>query len=405
MEIQHNKIELQVLSPADVDIEEFGFSKLKEEQLPQLKEIESVDDDDRNALASTGVLLANNAPRSGTYLLHGHDALTTSPIDQGMECLPIAIALKKYEWLREKYWFKLVAPEKDEFTSAVATTVPRGFFIHVKKGVKVELPFQTGLFMNKQNDSMGVHNVVILEEDAELHLITGCTTGCSINRGLHLAITEAFVGKNASLTNTMIHSWGPDFVVRPRAATTVQEGGRFVSNYISLRQAKSMQMDPITHLIGDDSSVTYNSVILAGLGTHSDLGGTVLLDGANSNAEIVSRAVCHGGIVKQTGLLVGKGANSRAHVECSGLMLSDEGSIEAVPGLRSMHPDAMMSHEASIGRISPGEVAYLQTRGFTEEEARSLIVRGFVSIDAAPISPELDKAVRDIAEISGHGEE
>ena len=44
-----------------------------------------------------------------------------------------------------------------------------------------------------------------------------------------------------------------------------------------------------------------------------------------------------------------------------------------------------MRHEAKIGRISDEAVYYLTSRGIDEEEARAMIVRGFVE----PIAKEL----------------
>ena len=85
--------------------------------------------------------------------------------------------------------------------------------------------------------------------------------------------------------------------------------------------------------------------------------------------------------------------------------MNEDEMIEAIPGLRVLHPEAKMSHEASIGRISPGEIAYFQSKGFNEEEAISMIVRGFLDIGTSGLSPELDAAISEIAKISGHGEE
>ena len=129
------------------------------------------------------------------------------------------------------------------------------------------------------------------------------------------------------------------------------------------------------------------------------------MEGENTGAEIVTRAICQGGELIQAGLLIGAGKNCRAHVDCSGLMMSNQGMIEAVPRLRAIHPDARMSHEASIGRINEGEINYLQSRGLNEEEATSMIVRGFLSMGIEGLSPELDKTIAEIAEISGHGDE
>jgi hypothetical protein len=82
----------------------------------------------------------------------------------------------------------------------------------------------------------------------------------------------------------------------------------------------------------------------------------------------------------------------------------EEGFIESIPGLRGLHPEARMSHEASIGRIVPEQVEYLQSRGLDEREAISMIIRGFLGADIAGLGPELDARIAEIAELAGHGE-
>jgi Fe-S cluster assembly scaffold protein SufB len=82
----------------------------------------------------------------------------------------------------------------------------------------------------------------------------------------------------------------------------------------------------------------------------------------------------------------------------------EEGFIESIPGLRGLHPEARMSHEASIGRIAPEQVEYLQSRGLDEREAISMIIRGFLGADIVGLGPELDARIAEIAELAGHGE-
>jgi Fe-S cluster assembly scaffold protein SufB len=83
----------------------------------------------------------------------------------------------------------------------------------------------------------------------------------------------------------------------------------------------------------------------------------------------------------------------------------DGGFIHSIPGLRSTHPEARMSHEASIGKIVPEQVEYLQSRGMDEREAISLIIRGFLGADVIGLGHELDARIAEIAELAGHGEE
>jgi hypothetical protein len=391
---------------SDVDLEEFNFSLLKREVPAQLKSLDKLNLTDLEALSAVGVNMDDES-NTGKYLLYDQDAFTLLPKIEGVEIVPIGEALETFPDIGKQYFFKAVDANQDAFTKAVAETFPRGYFIRVKKGVRVEQPLQAGLFMHKEMSSMALHNIVVVEEGAHLHLVTGCTAGCTLKAGLHIAISEHFVGKNAKFINTMVHNWGPEFIVRPRGGTIVEEGGTYVSNYYSVKPPKHIEMNPFTHLKGDNSTAKYMTVLVCLPDTYSDIGGTVLMTGENSGSEIVARTVNHGGTVIQTGLLIGAAKDARAHVDCSGLMLSDSGIIEAVPGLRAMHPDAKMSHEAAIGKIDTGEVNYLQSKGLEEMQAIALIVRGFldIGIELQGLAPELERIIQEISELSGHGEE
>lgn len=355
-------------------------------------------------LAGVGVLLSG-APRSGTYLLEDAHMRHVAAQSDGLELLPIASALTKYDWLRERYFWHAVPRDLDEVTAECAADAePLGYFVRVHAGAKVEFPCQSALLISQPGSTQRVHNVVILEPGSELHLITGCLTHCGINAGLHLAVSEMYVGANAAFTNTMVHSWGPGVEVSPRAGIIVEEGATFTSNYVSLHSAKRMKTNPRIWLNGKGASTRYHSIIVASEGALIDNGGQVYLNGQDASAEFVHRAVSTGGIIYQRGLLFGN-APCRAHVDCSGMLLGagDAGFIQAVPGLRAVHPDAQMSHEASIGKIAPEQVEYLQARGLSEQQAISMIIRGFLAADIAGLGPELDARIAELARLAGSG--
>ena len=99
-------------------------------------------------------------------------------------------------------------------------------------------------------------------------------------------------------------------------------------------------------------------------------------------------------------------ARCRAHVDCAGMVLDakQDGFIESIPGLKGLHPEVRMSHEASIGKIAPEQVEYLMSRGMEEREAISMIIRGFLNANIAGLGPELDARIAEITELAGHGE-
>ena len=160
----------------------------------------------------------------------------------------------------------------------------------------------------------------------------------------------------------MVHSWGPEVTVYPRTGAVVEENGRYESNYISLRAAKQVKSDPQTYLNGKGASAKYLTVVLGTPGSVINTAGKVYLNAEDTSAELLHRAVCTGGTMHQGGLLIGN-APCKAHVDCAGMLLDETGIgfIESVPGLRSHHPDAHMSHEASIGKIAPEQVEYLMS--------------------------------------------
>lgn len=361
---------------------------------------------DIETLADVGIIMEEDK-KSGSFIMRDYEQLFVHSQIEGLEILPIADALDKYDWLRKKYYCKAVPHDKLEKLSQINDDIkPQGFFIHVHKGIKVRFPFNAAIYMSKENIHQNVHNVVILDDDTELHLITGCATQHSINSGTHLAISEQYIGKNSKLTSTMIHSWGSNVKVIPRSGTIVDEGGRFENNYICLRTAKDINSNPQTWLNGSGSSAKYLTIILCSEGSKINTGGDVYLNGQNTTAELAHRAVCTGGQINQTGLLIGN-ALCKAHVDCAGMLIDagQDGYIESIPGLKALHPEAQMSHEASLGKIAPEQVEYLQSRGMDETEAISLLIRGFLGADVAGLGPELDARIAEIAELAGHGEE
>ena len=103
----------------------------------------------------------------------------------------------------------------------------------------------------------------LAEEGSELSIISGCASGPHVRSGLHVGISEIYVKKGATLTFTMVHDWAEEMAVRPRTVVVVEEGGKYISNYICLKPAKDLQTYPTVYLNGDRSVATFNTVLMA----------------------------------------------------------------------------------------------------------------------------------------------
>ena len=354
-------------------------------------------------VAKVGVLM-HGEERTATFIqrdLVDPYILTES---KDFELIPIAKALEIYSWVREQYFYKAV---KSDGVRETPDKDIKGYFLRVKKGVKLKHPIQTCFYLTDDEATQRVHNIIIMEEDSEAHVITGCTVKNTIKKAVHKGISEHYVGVNAQLTSTMVHNWGKEVNVYPKSATIVDDYGKYVSNYICLNPASEVLSSPVTRLKGVHSSAKYLTVVLGDENSVIDIAGDIHLNGKYSTAELAHRAVCTGGKIYQKGMVYGNAHECKAHVDCAGMIIDSkqDGFILAIPGLKSIDPNSRMSHEASIGKINPEQVIYLQSKGMEELEAISLIVRGFLDIKIEGLGIELDKSIAEIAELAGHGEE
>jgi Fe-S cluster assembly scaffold protein SufB len=310
--------------------------------------------------------------------------------------LPLAEALRRYDWARGLV-FGLVDRDRDEHTKAVAAGPPTGYFIRVFAGQTVSLPVQTCFLIRTEGARQLIHNLVVAEEGAEVHLIHGCATASHLEAACHIGVTECYVGRSATVTSTMIHSWGPEIEVFPRSVAQVARHGRFISNYVAMTPVKHLDMYPEV-IIGEDALGEFYSVVYAHVGSFLDLGARASLRGAGASAEIVSRVVSDGGRVVTRAHIVGEVDGARGVMACNGLLLSAEGSIHAVPELEARAPRVQLSHEASVGMISREELSYLMASGMDEEAAKSLIVRGFLDVRVRHLPETLRRTITAMIE-------
>ncbi len=341
-------------------------------------------------------LETDDSLRSGTFIQKNNSIVHCKKLTNGIEIKGITGAVKEFPWL-EKYMWSLIPPKKDEFTEFVEHSFLQGLYIRAAKGVKPEKPLQACFNIAKNGFSQNVHNIIIAEENSEIHIIAGCSTSDHVQSGLHIGVSEFFVKKGATLKYTMIHDWGENICVRPRTAVHVEEGGVFVSNYISLKPVGSLESNPVT-ILEKNATANFNSILVAGKGSYMDVGSIVELNGPGARAEIISRAIVAGGTIISRGHIKGNIKGVKGHLECKGLVLKD-GLLHAIPELSGCTPGVEMSHEAAVGKIDKREIEYLMARGLDESEAVSTIVRGFLNVEIDGLPPELaariDKAVQE----------
>jgi Fe-S cluster assembly scaffold protein SufB len=383
----------------DIDLEDY---KVRARGHRKVKQLADLPENLKEPALDVGVD-AGEECRAGSFFQVDHSVVFSKAYDKGLQILSISEAARKYDWLDDYRWSAL-SPATDKYTAQAVLRPNHGYFIRALPGTRVEFPLQACLFMTQDGLAQNVHNVIVAEEGSELHIITGCGSAPTVRKGLHVGITEFYVKQNATMTFTMIHSWGKGMSVRPRSAAVVEANGVFISNYVSMKPVKTLQMYPVVTCVGENATVRMNSILLAPYGTDLDVGMRVFLKERGCRAEIVSRAITTGGTINARGHLVGTVPGIRAHLECRGLILSEGGKVHAIPELEGQVEGVDLSHEAAVGRIAEEQITYLMARGLTEDEATAAIVRGFLDVRMEGLPRRLADQVReaiDMASIKG----
>ncbi len=317
-----------------------------------------------------------------------------------IEVMSTREALEKYNWVKEYLW-RAIPRDLDEYTKEVEKSWDNGYFLRVLPGQRIEFPIQACMFIAQEGITQNVHNLVVVEEGGELQILTGCAT--TILRALHVGVSEFYVKRGGKLTFTMIHNWAPKIDVRPRDVAILEEGARFTSNYVSLHPVGTLQLSATVICEGEGSSASLNSLILGREDAKIDIDESVILRGKGSRGEVRLRVVGKDrSEIYTRGRVVGEGDGARGHVDCRGLMASSSSRIYSIPRLDGLNRSCELTHEAAVGKIRDRELWYLMSRGLTEEEATSLIIRGYLDPRVLGLPKLIERYVESIVRmISG----
>jgi Fe-S cluster assembly scaffold protein SufB len=126
---------------------------------------------------------------------------------QGVLFLDTDTALREHEGIFQEY-FGTVIPVGDNKFAALNTAVwSGGSFIYVPKGVNVEIPLQAYFRINTENMGQFERTLIIVDEDAYVHYVEGCTAPIYSSDSLHSAVVEIIVKRGARCRYTTIQNW------------------------------------------------------------------------------------------------------------------------------------------------------------------------------------------------------
>ena len=306
---------------------------------------------------------------------------------QGVIFVDTDTGLRDYPELFEEY-FGSVIPAGDNKFSALNTAVwSGGSFIYVPKGVHVDIPLQAYFRINTENMGQFERTLIIVDEDAYVHYVEGCTAPIYKTDSLHSAVVEIIVKKGGRCRYTTIQNWSNNVYNLVTKRTKCEEGGtmEWVDGNIG---SKVTMKYPAVWMTGPHAKGEVLSVAFAGEGQFQDTGAKMVHMAPHTSSNIVSKSVARaGGRAAYRGLVqVNKDAHhSASNVECDALLVDSISRSDTYPYNDIRNDHVTLGHEATVSQVSEDQLFYLMSRGIEEEEAMAMIVRGFVE----PIAKEL----------------
>ena len=306
---------------------------------------------------------------------------------QGVLFLDMDSGLREHEELVKEYFGKIIPQNDNKFAALNSAVWSGGSFIYVPPGVKVEMPLQAYFRINAENMGQFERTLIIVDEDAYVHYVEGCTAPVYSTDSLHSAVVEIIVKPGGRCRYTTIQNWSNNVynLVTKRAVAYENATMEWVDANLG---SKLTMKDPAIWLLGEGAHGEVLSIAFAGEDQHLDAGGKVVHMAPRTTSTITSKSISRGGgRASYRGLLeVGKGAEgAKSKVVCDALILDEESRSDTYPYIRIDESNVDIGHEATVSKIGEEQLFYLMSRGLSESEASAMVVSGFVE----PITKEL----------------
>lgn len=215
---------------------------------------------------------------------------------------------------------------------------------------------------------------------------------------------EIVVGDGANLTVVTVQQWDDDAVHLASHFTTVGRDAR-VKHVVVTLGGSLVRVNPSTHLNAPGGEVEALGLYFADAGQHLEQQVYVDHDAPHTRSRVTYKGALQGAgartvwvgdvLIRQTA------TGTDSYEQNRNLVLTDGTRADSVPNLEIETGDiAGAGHASATGRFDDEQLFYLQARGIREDEARRLVVRGFLTeivqqIGDAELQEQLEIAIEE----------
>ncbi|APE95474.1 Fe-S cluster assembly protein SufB [Halodesulfurarchaeum sp. HSR-GB] len=291
------------------------------------------------------------------------------------------------ELVKEHFMTKAVPPSDNKFAALHGAVWSGGSFVYIPEDVSVEMPIQAYFRMNSEGMGQFEHTLIVAEPGSEVHYIEGCSAPQYATHNLHSGAVEIFVREDAHVQYSTVQNWSKNTfnLNTKRALVDANATMEWVSGSMG---SKATMLYPCSVLKGEGATDNHITIAFAGEGQDIDTGAKVYHNAPKTKSTIESKSISKdGGRTNYRGLVhIANGASqSSTSVECDALMFDNKSTSDTMPYMEINESTVDVAHEATVGKIGDEDVFYLQSRGLDDDDAKQMIVAGFIE----PITEEL----------------
>lgn len=262
-----------------------------------------------------------------------------------------------------------------------AKPLPSGVRVQLRVDPGVDIPHPVHLCFGMLPEE-GLQEIVAdfdIGEGARVQFLSHCTFPNA--RHLRHVMEGRFrVGKAAFLRYSESHFHGlhGGIEVVPRITTTVDEAGRFVSEFNLVRgRVGRLRIDYDVAVAAGGTAELVAKVLASGT-DRALIRERVRLNGSGARGLAKTRvAVKDRSESRVITTTEGNAPDVRGHMDCVEIVKGDA-MAQNIPIVLVRDERAHVTHEASIGRVNQKELETLMARGLDEDEAVDVIIRGML---------------------------
>lgn len=227
-----------------------------------------------------------------------------------------------------------------------------------------------------------VYNTFYIGEDCDVKIIAGC----GIHNDGHAAaehdgIHSFYCGARSHVVYVEKHygegEGSGERILNPTTNVYMEEDSVCEMEMVQLRGVSSTLRDTNAEL-GKGAKLVLTEKLLTHGKQTAESNMRIDLNGQDSSVQVISRSVAQDDSIQIFNPLVIGNTACKGHVQCDAIIMGNA-KVKAIPGIEAASEDAMLVHEAAIGKIAGDQIVKLMTLGLTEEEAEEEILEDFLN--------------------------